>query len=152
MILNLLSCGLALSFGLCAATLVDDQEQKRMGEDKNDNPFVGSYLMTGGEHGGKTLDADRIDGNVVRIDNNRIVVADKNKKEVYVCTYSVDTSKKPCALTMTSEIAPTKGDTVKGLIEKDGDTVRLIYALSGDAPRQFKTETKEQIMIVMKKK
>jgi hypothetical protein len=51
---------------------------------------------------------------------------------------------------MTSMLAPTKGETVKGLIEKDGEQLRLIYALPGGAmPKEFKTQEK-QLLFVMK--
>ncbi len=56
---------------------------------------------------------------------------------------------------MKSKITPytdKKGEevTAKGLIEKDGDTVKLIYALpGGEMPTEFKTKEK-QLMFVMK--
>ena len=52
---------------------------------------------------------------------------------------------------MTSTLAPVKGEVAHGLIEKDGDTVKLIYAIRGGAaPDDFTTE-ENQLMFVMKK-
>ena len=59
---------------------------------------------------------------------------------------------------MKSKITPYKQDggskeeetVAQGLIEKDGDTVKLIYALPGaQAPTEFKTKSK-RLMFVMK--
>ena len=51
---------------------------------------------------------------------------------------------------MTSKLETKEDAVAKGLIEKDGDTVRLIYALpDGQTPTEFKTGEK-QLMFVMK--
>ena len=113
--------------------------------------LTGGYTMVSGERGGEKLGEDKVKGHVVRFTKDRIVVTDKEKNEVYVAKYELDSAKTPCGITMTSEIAPRKGETAKGLIEKDGDTVRLIYALpGGDVPTEFKTKSEKQIMVTMK--
>ena len=48
------------------------------------------------------------------------------------------------------ERPPGEGEVARGLIEKDGETVRLIYALPGGmAPTSFETKA-QQLMFVLK--
>ena len=90
----------------------------------------GTYKIVSGEKDGKPEPKDRIEGRIVVIKGNRITGTDKDKKEFFACTFKVDTSKKPFALTMTSA-APKKGEVARGVIEQDGDTVRLCYGIPG---------------------
>ncbi len=119
--------------------------------------LLGAYTIVSGEKYGDKEPADRLAGTTVRFADDAIIVLDKEKKEVYAQTYKVDTTSTPWKITMTSKITPytpkgkdAGGDMVaKGLIEKKGDTVRLIYALpGGEMPTEFKTKEK-QLMFVM---
>ena len=57
-----------------------------------------------------------------------------------MATYTVDTGKKPYIISMVTTL-PDKGVMARGLIEKDGETIRLIYALpDGTLPTEFKTK------------
>jgi len=121
--------------------------------------LIGGYTIVAGEKYGEKEPAERIEGTTVRIAEDAIVVLDKEKKEVYAQTYKIDTKSTPWKITLKSKITPYKQDEKKGdsgdqvsqgLIEKDGDTVKLIYALPGTpAPTEFKTKSK-QLMFVMK--
>jgi hypothetical protein len=52
---------------------------------------------------------------------------------------------------MTSLVEKSGGEVARGLIEKKGDSVRLIYSLpTGEIPQEFKTKEK-QLMFNMKK-
>jgi hypothetical protein len=52
---------------------------------------------------------------------------------------------------MTSRVEGYAGEVARGLIQKEGNTVRLVYALpEGEIPTEFKTKEK-QLMFVMKK-
>jgi len=117
--------------------------------------LLGGYTVVAGERYGEKEPAERIEGVTVRIAEDAIVVLDKDKKEVYAQTYKIDTGSTPWKITMISKITPytnkSSGDTVsQGLITKEGDTVKLIYALpGGPTPTEFKTREK-QLMFVMK--
>lgn len=111
----------------------------------------GAYMLMGGEKDGEKISAERIQGSTVRITESSITSFDKDQKETYVVNYTLDMSQKPWMITMTSTVAPVKGEVARGLIEKNGDTVKLIYAVrGGDAPDNFTTKDK-QLMFVMKK-
>lgn len=120
--------------------------------DDGPESLVGGYTIVSGEKDGEKEPADRIKGTTVRIALNGIVVTTPDKKEVFVSSYEIDTSKKPWHITLKSKLSPGEGEVAKGLIEKDGDTVKLIYALpGGETPTEFKTKAK-QLMFVMKNK
>lgn len=114
--------------------------------------LVGQYEVTSGEKNGEKLPADRIKGNKVRFTEDKIVATDKDSKETFACTYKVDSSKSPAVITMVSTIQGSAGQVAKGLIQSEGDQIRLIYTLpDGEKqPEKFKTEP-GQLMLVLKK-
>ena len=113
--------------------------------------LVGSYTIVAGEKDGEKIPDERITGSSVRIAENAIRTFDKEQKETYAATYTLDTSREPWRITMTSTIAPVKGEVAEGLIKKDGDTVQFIYAVrGGEIPTDFTTENK-QLLFTLKK-
>lgn len=113
--------------------------------------LVGRYFIVSGEKYGMEEPEDRVKGTVVTFSKDDVLVADKDKRELYSATYKLDSTKNPATIVMTSRVRGSSGEEARGLIEKDGDTVRLIYALpTGEIPRGFKTREK-QLMFVMKK-
>jgi uncharacterized protein (TIGR03067 family) len=115
------------------------------------NSLVGRYDIVSGEKEGVVEPKERIHGTIVTFTKDSVVVSDKDKKEIYSATYSLKPTTNPCEITMTSRVEKSAGEIARGLIEKDADTVRLIYALpTGEIPTGFKTKEK-QLMFVMKK-
>ncbi len=113
--------------------------------------LIGSYVMISGEKYGEKEPEERLKGTTVRITEDRIVVSDKTKQEVYVSTYTLESSSNPTSIVLTSKRDSTAGHVAKGLIRKDGDTIRLIYALpDGQEPTEFRTKEK-QLMFVMQR-
>ena len=122
------------------------------------NEFEGAYTITAGEEAGKASPEEHIKDTSVRITGDTIVVADKDDKELYVAKYKLGESEKgkPISITMTETGGPRgrKGAKAVGIIEKDGDTVKLCYCYEGGiVPTQFKTTAGEkQLCFTMKKK
>ena len=145
--------GLAASLAMTIQTFADDKPTSKTSGAPAD--LIGGYTIVAGERYGEKEPTERIEGTTVRIAEDAIVVLDKEKKEVYVQTYKIDTTSTPWKIAMKSKVTPyKKGDgeeaVAKGLIEKDGDTVKLIYALpGGEVPTEFKTKQK-QLMFVLK--
>lgn len=112
----------------------------------------GSYQIVAGERDGTPIPTDRLRDISVRIANNAITTLDKDKKEVYVASYEIDTTKQPWQVRMTAVLTPVadaKGTTSTGLMEMDGETVKLIYALpGGERPSEFKTKDKQQMFVL----
>lgn len=118
-------------------------------EDKpGDARLEGGYTIVSGESGGKALPADRVEGHTVRFTADRIVSTDKNKKDVYVATYRLESGKSQWVIRMKAEV-PKKDVEAVGLIKKEGDTVTLIYALPGGAaPTDFKTKENQNLFVL----
>ena len=137
------------AFGLAALASVplvraDDKDKEKVAD------LIGGYTIVSGEKDGIPEPRERIEGVTVRIAEDGIVVVDKDKKELYADAYKIDVSSKPWKITLTSKLAPREGQVARGLIAKDGDTVKLIYALPGrPEPTDFKTKEK-QLMFVLK--
>jgi uncharacterized protein (TIGR03067 family) len=113
--------------------------------------LLGRYVIVAGEKEGTKEPEERIKGTIVTFTKDTIVVADKEKKEIYSAFYKLNATTNPCDITMTSRVESSAGEIARGLIQKDGDTVRLIYALpTGEVPAGFKTKEK-QLLFVMKK-
>lgn len=131
----------------------------------------GSYVLVSGEKEGRAIPKEHLDGSVIKITDKTIVGTDKDKKEFYATTYTLDTSKTPWAISMTTTAVKKdaadkdakkdaeKGKDLKegekqsttGIIKVDGDTVTLVYALpGGKTPTEFKAGEKQQ-MFVMKR-
>jgi len=145
---------LALRLALAALVLagVHAKVQETTAADK-DAPvnLTGDYMIVTGEKDGQKIPDERIAGTLVHFEDEQVFVEDRDHKSTpYVATYTVDTTKKPFVITMKCIMGLAKGETAKGLIEKDGDQLRLIYALpGGEQPTDFKTKDK-QLLFVMK--
>ncbi len=124
-------------------------------------PLEGGYSIVSGERDGKPIPEDEIKGFVVRFTRHDIVGTDKDCKDLYMTDYTVDTSKTPWRIEMTSirhempfplGVVAVKGNPTKttGLVKKEANAITLVYALpGGEAPTEFKTKAKQQ-MLVMK--
>ncbi len=149
---TMLTLGLATCLLIAAPASPDDKPKAPSGAPAD---LIGGYTLVSGEKYGLKEPAERIEGVTVRFADDAIVVLDKDKKEAYISTYKVDATKTPWSIVMKSKVTPytQKGadeQVARGLIQKDGDTVKLIYALpGGELPTEFKTQEK-QIMFVMK--
>ncbi len=117
--------------------------------------LIGKYDIISGEDDGKPAPAERIKDHTVTITADTIVVKDKDNNERYATTYKVNTAKKPYRIDMTETTGPRgrKGAKAVGLIENDGDTVKLVYCYEGGIlPAEFKTKAGDkQLMFTMKR-
>ena len=68
-------------------------------------------------------------------------------------TVKLDTSAKPKTMDITGSEGPNKGKTILAIYERDGDTLRVCYDLSGKArPTEFKTKDGTQLFLVTYKR
>lgn len=110
--------------------------------------LIGTYVLISGEKDGKEIPAEHIKGSRVTFTKDRIVGTDKDSKETYVATYKLFVDKKPFVIDMVS-VTPSKGDKAPGLLEKDGDTVKIIYSVRGaPAPTEFKTKADQHLFVL----
>jgi uncharacterized protein (TIGR03067 family) len=156
-IVMLLELKIALAFGLVALlssmSAIGQTESDKGSKAGKTSPetLAGGYVITSGEKEGIKEPEERIKGTSVTFTKDTIVVVDKEKKQVFSAFYTLKTTNNPCEISMTSRVESSAGEIARGLIQKEGDTVRLIYALpTGEVPTEFKTKQK-QLMFVMKK-
>jgi uncharacterized protein (TIGR03067 family) len=139
----------ALVAGLLLALQADGSSSKS-GAKLTPADLVGGYTIVAGEKFGLKEPEERIKGSTVRFTDDRVVVTDREKNEVYGASYKLEPGERGCRIVMTSKLADSEGQVARGLIEKEGDTVRLIYALpGGPEPTSFKTRDK-QLMFELK--
>lgn len=123
-----------------------------VGQEKSEKQaaeLVGKYRIVAGQVGAKKIPADQLKDNQVTITNKTISVFDKDQKELYVASYLLDATKKPWVLHMTSSVAPKQDVKSEGLISREGQTLKLIYALpNGKAPDDFQPEEHQQLFVL----
>ncbi len=139
-VLVLLAC---LCAGLAWSAAAADSKN-----DADSNTLVGHYEIVSGEKSGHSIPADRLHKATVRIAKNVITTYDRDKKEVYAASYTLDTSRKPWRIAMTTILTPVdgKGQKAAGLVQVDGENVDLIYALpGGKAPEAFRSGDQQQM-------
>jgi uncharacterized protein (TIGR03067 family) len=141
---------LSLALALVGFTGRADEKDAKKAEDKDAQKIEGRYELVGGEENGKEVPADRVKGAVVVITGTTIVGTDKDKKEFFTCTYTLDTAKKPWKITMTSK-EPKEGEKSEGIVEMEGNTLKICYAVpGGKTPTSFKTEDKQNCFVLKK--
>ena len=150
--LKLLTIAAVLAF-VANVTLADDQKKA----DKSDKKLnlEGTYTIVSGEKDGKPLPKSDFDGSVVVITGTKFLGTDKDKKEFFSATYTLDTNKSPATITMTSSM-PGKTEGTKdlsstGLVKWDKDTVTIVYNLpGGQVPTEFKAGEKQHLFVLKK--
>lgn len=121
--------------------------------------LIGAYTFVSGEKDGAPIPAERLRDHVGMISEDRFVVSDRDKKELYAASYKVDTTQKGdhggYAIAMTTTVGPdgAEGQRAAGLIKIDDQTVTLVYTYDGGpAPTEFKTKPDgKQNLFVLKK-
>lgn len=112
--------------------------------------LTGMYLMVSVEKNGEKLPERHVQGQMVRITQDRIIATDKESKPTFAASYRLNASNTPWNVTMKS-IAPQAGLDARGLVKREGDMVWLIYHHpGGEVPTEFKTKQK-QLMVVLRK-
>jgi len=127
--------------------LADDRK-----DDGKSGKLDGTYTVVSGQHDGKEIPKSHFEKSVVVFEGNKVYGHDKDKKEFFGATYKIDTASKPWKISMTST-SPKKGQTAEGVIEVQGDTIRLAYALpGGKAPTTFAAGEKQHLFTLQRMK
>jgi len=135
---------------LCLAALVLATAAR--GESFDTKKLEGTYTIVSGRSDGKPIPADHVKGSVVTFTADTVSGTDKDRKMFFSSTYTIDDSTKPYTLKMVS-VSPKKGEKATGVIEIDGDTVKLCYNLpGGEAPRTLDAGEKQHCFVLKKMK
>lgn len=113
--------------------------------------LTGEYRIVSGERNGTPIDRDELTDASVYINDNTIIAYDKERKEMFAATYTLETKKDPWQITMVSTKAPEVGMVAKGLVEAGQDRLKLIYALpNGQMPTDFQAGEHQQMFVMEK--
>jgi len=133
--------GLVLSFSLAA----------RSGDAKDSDAIQGTWLPSTAELGGKMFpdEVRKTIKLVVKDDKYTVTVG----KAVDQGTVKLNPTAKPKEIDITGTGGPNKGKTIPAIYERDGDTLRVCYDLSGKSrPTEFKTKEGTQRFLVTYKR
>jgi uncharacterized protein (TIGR03067 family) len=119
--------------------------------DARDDGIEGTWLPSTAEIAGKKFpDEVRKTIKLVIKDGKYTVTVGKN---VDKGTCKLDPKAKPKALDITGAEGPNKGKKILAIYERDGDTLRVCYDLSGKGrPTEFKTKEDTQLFLVTYKR
>ena len=123
----------------------------RSGDGKNGNSLQGTWLPESAELAGKMFPDE------VRKTIKLVVKDDKYTatvgKLVDQGTIKLNAKAKPKQMDITGTEGPNKGKTFLAIYERDGDTLRICYDLSGKSyPTEFKTKEGTQLYLVTYKR
>lgn len=113
--------------------------------------LTGEYRIVSGERNGAPIDQGELTDTSIYINDKTIIAYDKDRKEMFAVTYTLETKQDPWHITMVSTKAPEVGAVSKGLVEADQNKVTLIYALpNGQPPTDFKAGQQQQMFVMEK--
>lgn len=113
--------------------------------------LTGEYRIVSGERNGAPIDQTELTDTAIYITDKTIIAYDKERKEMFAATYTLETKQAPWQITMISTKSPDVGAIAKGLVEVDQNKVKLIYALpNGQPPTDFKAGQQQQMFVMMK--
>jgi uncharacterized protein (TIGR03067 family) len=137
--LSKLSVALVLVFLFSPAVKSDDE--------KDSDSLQGTWLPSSAELGGQPFPEEvrKTIKLVIKDDKYTVTVG----KTVDQGTIKLNSSAKPKEMDITGTDGPNKGKTILAIYERDGDTVRICYDLSGKShPTEFKTKADTQLFLV----
>ena len=119
--------------------------------DQSKADLTGEYRIVSGERNGAPIDQAELTDTAIYITDKTIIAYDKERKEMFAATYTLETKQAPWQITMISTKSPDVGAIAKGLVETDQNKVKLIYALpNGQPPTDFKAGQQQQMFVMVK--
>lgn len=131
----LLRSALVLVAGMTAQTFL-------FSADPAERPKVeGQHAIIAMERGGTAQDEATYKGATLRFSDGKFVGANKDGTEFLAADYTLTDDKNPCAINLKVTSGTNKGKDVQGLIDRNDNTIRLIFSNpGGDRPTEFKTK------------
>jgi uncharacterized protein (TIGR03067 family) len=133
--------GLAfVGLGLFASVQAEEKEKDK--EKKFDAAkLVGNWAFVSGEKEGTEVKGDALKGKVEITKDTLTIKGGEDGKDVFPMTYTLDTKKSPVTIVLKGTDNLVKDQTVNGILELDGDNLKLCYALpEQEFPKEFKTK------------
>ena len=119
--------------------------------DGKDDTIDGTWLASAAELGGKAFPDEVRKSIKLVIKGDQYTVTVGTMPDRGTCKRNP--SAKPKALDITGTDGPNKGKTILAIYERDGDTLRVCYDLSGKArPTEFRTKEGTRLFLVTYKR
>jgi len=100
----------------------------------------GQHAIIAVERDGRARDEANFKGSTLRFSDGKLVGANKDGAEFMTADYTLNDDKNPSAVTLKVTSGSNKGKELQGLIDRNDNTIRLIFANpGGDRPTEFKT-------------
>lgn len=114
----------------------------------------GTYTILSADREGKPVPLAEVKGSTVVVTKVTIMGTDKDKKEFFSATYTLDLTKTQAAISMTWKVPGKDGkavveETTAGIVKWDMDKVTVAYALpGGKPPTEFKAGDKQMLIVL----
>ncbi len=136
-----------------AAAPKDDAPKDKPRADADAAKIQGTWVAIWVETGGKPAPSDTIKNLSLLITADKIAFnpGGENRQS----TYKLDPTKTPKMIELTPQDGPTKGKTLRGLYELDGDRLKLcVQNGEGEEPKEFATKpgTSVRLLVLRRKK
>jgi uncharacterized protein (TIGR03067 family) len=117
------------------------------GRDTKDNALEGAWVPSSAELGGKQFPDEVRKSIRLEVKGDQYTVTVGTQPDRGTC--KLNPSANPKALDITGTEGPNKGRTILAIYERNGDTLRICYDLSGKSrPAEFKTAAGTQLFLV----
>ena len=121
------------------------------GADARDDTIEGTWLPSEAELGGRKFPDEVRKSTRLVIKGDQYTVTVGTQPDRGTC--KLDPSAKPKAMDITGTEGPNKGRTILAIYERDGDTLRICYDLSGKSrPTEFGTKAGTRLFLVTYKR
>jgi uncharacterized protein (TIGR03067 family) len=126
-------------FLLAALPLGAADKDKDAKDDKFDAAkLVGTWKYVSGETNGQKVPEDHLKDSSVVITKDTITL---KGQDTFVIAYTLDAKKSPVAVSMKITDGPVgKDSTAEGILELNGDDLKICYAPEGEAPKKFEAK------------
>ncbi|MFG0267048.1 MAG: TIGR03067 domain-containing protein [Rhodopirellula sp. JB055] len=111
--------------------------------------LAGVWEVEEGVNQGEEIPEDELEGTVMKIEKNMILTYDREQREIYRAFFTLDESKKPAHINMTTEMKGMPPMKSFGIIRMtESDEFDLCYALPGEErPTEFKSPKGSKVML-----
>jgi len=121
------------------------------GDAKDADSMDGTWLPSSAELGGKMFPDELRKSIKLEIKDNKYTVT--VGKAVDKGTVKLNSKAKPMEMDITGTEGPNKDKTILAIYERDGDTLKMCYELSGkNRPTEFKSKEGTQLFLVTYKR
>jgi uncharacterized protein (TIGR03067 family) len=112
----------------------------------------GTWVLVAMQREGEEVPAEDLKGSTAVYEGNHIILRDGDRVRRRGLV-TLDPSRKPKAINTWDQDGPYEDQTVPGIYELDGDTLRLCFSRPGsERPKEFNTRTRPGVLFCVYKR